>query len=365
MPDDPRGFFNDGKVIALSEDCPDTRHQVSNQLYVTSVKVRRCPSPELDTMATFIESPKAIAAYEGRQHGASQADFSHMVLPMLYAIVGISLGTLAGASLALTTVPTGNSLVYYHSAPASSPASSSVTQAAALPIASSAPIQAMVNSAPAPIQAIVNSAPAPIQAIVNSAPAPIQNALSAVFVRPVSESIGPSFTIGHSAASPIAPGIWHSRHPVKARRFPASQVAPARAPAAERRQEFRFSPEEHPSRPVAHPVTRPVRTVLASAAVPSPAPQSGQPNLESAVMDSAAVSSSFYTEGDLTVAAYDDASGTIQSSDGRTFVIGSTVSLSTAIPWSDYHADVHYRCAANGSCTLIRPGVVASNARLI
>ncbi|SPE19279.1 hypothetical protein SBA5_220125 [Candidatus Sulfotelmatomonas gaucii] len=289
-------------------------------------------------MSTCIESPKPLVVYEHKPSGASQNDLSRLVLPMLYAIVGISLGTLAGASLALSTVPTGNSMAYYHSTAASSPARSSVTQAVALPIMSSGPIQSMVSSAPAPIQSV----------------------LSAVLVRPAAGFIKPSFTFGHPAASPLASGIRQSHHPVKARHVPASQVRPARAPAAERRPEFRVTPEDHPSRPVAHPVTRPARTVLASATLDSPEPLSEQPS-----MDSAAPSSAFYTEGDLTVAAYDASSGTIQSSDGRTFLIGSTVSLSTATPWSDYHSDVHYRCASNGSCTLMRPGVLASNARLI
>lgn len=314
-------------------------HQGSNHLYVTSVKVRRCPSSGPETMSTCIESPKPLVAYESKHPGASQADLSRLVLPMLYAIVGISLGTLAGASLALNTAPTGNSLAaYYHPTSASAPASSSATQAVTLPIVSSAPVQAMVSSAPAPIQ----------------------NALSAVLVRPVAVSIQPSFTFGQSAANPLPSSILQSHHPVKARRSPASQAAPGRTPDAERRPEFRVTPQDHPSRPVAHPVTRPVRTVLASATLDSPDPLSAQPSL-----DSADLSSTFYTEGDLTVAAYDAASGTIQSSDGRTFLVGSTVSLSTAIPWSDYHSGVHYRCASNGSCTLMRPGVVASNARLI
>ena len=287
-------------------------------------------------MSTCIESPKPLVAYEHKRSGASQNDLTRLVLQMLYAIVGISLGTLAGASLALTSMPIGNSMAYYHSTPASSPASSSVTQAVTLPIVSSAPFQSMVSSAPAPIQSV----------------------LSAVLVRP--EFVKPSFTFDHPAANPLASGIRQSHHPVRARHVPASQVRPARTPAAERRPEFRVAPEDHPSKPVAHPVTRPVRTVLASATLDSPEPLSEEPS-----MDNAVPASSFYTEGDLTVAGYDAESGTIQSSDGRTFLIGSTVSLSTATPWSDYHSDVHYRCAANGSCTLMRPGVLASNARLI
>ena len=73
----------------------------------------------------------------------------------------------------------------------------------------------------------------------------------------------------------------------------------------------------------------------------------------------------FYTEGDLTVAAYDAAGNSIETSDGRTFVIGASVTVSSATPWQDYRSDVHYRCDQSGSCTLMRPGAIALNARLI
>jgi len=285
-------------------------------------------------MATCIESPQPLVA---SGHSA-QPELYRLVLPMLYAIMGISVGTLVGASLALTSGPAGNSMVYYHATPASSSSSSTVAQAATIPIMSSAPIQTMVSSAPAPIQ----------------------NALSAIFVR-TADPVSRSFTFGHSAANPARSGILHAHHGARVRHTPASsRFAPGKAPAAERLPQLPLMREDHPSKPSAHPVTKPLRKVLASAPIVSPQPLAAQPN-----MDSAALSSAFYTEGDLTVAAYDAASGTIQSSDGRTFLIGSTVSLSTATPWSDYQGDVHYRCAANGSCTLVRPGVLASNARLI
>jgi len=298
-------------------------------------------------MATCIESPNTLVAHDHR----SQTELYRLVVPALYAVIGISIGTLAGASLALSSQPMGNPLAYYHAAPASS----TVSQAATVPIVSSAPLHSMVNTAP--VQSVINSAP--VQSMMNSAPAPVQNVLSAVFVQPA-DSVRTSYTIGTAAVNPFSPGVSHAHRALKARRLPASQVTPNRAPAAERRAEPRFTPEEHQSRPAAHPVKRPVRTVLASVTLDSSGPLAGQPNAEAAPL-----SATFYTEGDLTVAAYDAASGTIQSSDGRTFVIGSTVSLSTATPWSDYQGDVHYRCAGNGSCTLVRPGVLASNARLI
>jgi hypothetical protein len=287
---------------------------------------------------------------------APQVELARLALPMLYAVMGISIGTLAGASIALTTQPTGNSMVYYSPTPDNPPSNSNVTEAAAVPVVNSAPVQSLVDSAP--VQSVVNSAP--VQSFVNSAPAPIQNALSAALVRTSADAAMPSFTIGRSATTRADSGITHSHHEVKAGHRPASELAPFKIPTVERNTELRIAPENRTDRPVAHPVTKPVRKVLASAPLVLPGSFGGQPNFG----DNPVVST-FYTEGDLQVAAYDASTGTIQSSDGRTFAVGPTVSLSTAIPWSDYQGDVHYRCAADGSCTLIRPGVVASNARLI
>ena len=72
-----------------------------------------------------------------------------------------------------------------------------------------------------------------------------------------------------------------------------------------------------------------------------------------------------YSEGDTTVVGYDAASGTIQTDDGRTFAVGATVSVSSAVPWQDYRANVHYRCDQHGHCSLMRTGVIALDARLI
>ena len=72
-----------------------------------------------------------------------------------------------------------------------------------------------------------------------------------------------------------------------------------------------------------------------------------------------------YIEGDLTIAAYDATTGTVQTSDGRTFILGTTVAAGSASSWDEYRSDVHYRCDQTGSCMLMRAGAVAPNARLI
>jgi hypothetical protein len=76
-------------------------------------------------------------------------------------------------------------------------------------------------------------------------------------------------------------------------------------------------------------------------------------------------SSSFYIEGDLNVVDYDATAGTIETSDGRIFVVGTTIAASNATPWGEYRSNLHYRCSRTGSCALSRAGAIAPNARLI
>ncbi len=72
-----------------------------------------------------------------------------------------------------------------------------------------------------------------------------------------------------------------------------------------------------------------------------------------------------YVEGDFTVADYDSSVSTIETSDGRKFVLGTTVRMRNATSWDEYRASVHYRCGDNGSCTLTREGTLTLDARLI
>jgi len=74
---------------------------------------------------------------------------------------------------------------------------------------------------------------------------------------------------------------------------------------------------------------------------------------------------SLYTEGDLTVSDYNASTRTLQTSDGKSFVLGTTVAAGNAASWDTYRSDLHYRCDQSGSCVLMRAGVVAPDARLI
>ena len=64
-------------------------------------------------------------------------------------------------------------------------------------------------------------------------------------------------------------------------------------------------------------------------------------------------------EGDVTVASYDVAMGTIGTYEGSIFILDKTGSQSDTIPWDDYPFNLHYRCDGSGSCTLARRGATA------
>jgi len=140
------------------------------------------------------------------------------------------------------------------------------------------------------------------------------------------------------------------------------QIALNKTPDAVKPALFRLAGKEwHVAKPVAIAVARPVRQTLASA----PAAASTALDGAQSGLDAAAEPASVYAEGDLTVADFDAADGTIQASDGRTFVLGATVAASYATSWDSYHSVVHYRCDQAGSCVLMRAGALAPNARLI
>ena len=140
------------------------------------------------------------------------------------------------------------------------------------------------------------------------------------------------------------------------------QIALNRTPDAVKPAMFRLAGKEwHVAKPIAIPVAGPVRQSVASA----PATASTALDAEQPGLDAAAKPAALYTEGDLTVADFDATDGTLQASDGRIFVLGTTIAASYATSWDSYHSLVHYRCDQSGSCVLMRAGAVAPNARLI
>jgi len=276
-------------------------------------------------MGTYTETPQLLASYQQRVRANRQLEVSRFALPLLYATMGISLGSLAGAYVALGSGTTG--------------------------------VQAMFGSPTSVRTALTSfedsSVASAAERLSYQTGSYVQTSARTSGTMAASEKIE---TVRSTVAAPPA------EHRAKAVHAPAlHEIAPGKAPVVERYQEPRETPQQdHPSRPAAHPVTRPARTVLASAEAIAPA------QLEVPVsFSSTTTAAAFYTEGDITVAEYDAVAGTIVSSDGRTFSIGATVSEANATSWSNYRSDVHYRCGSNGSCTLVRPGVIATDARLI
>jgi hypothetical protein len=140
------------------------------------------------------------------------------------------------------------------------------------------------------------------------------------------------------------------------------QIEPGKNPTAEKDLSLPVAPNEaQPRKRPAHPVRVQPRTVLASAPEVIPPPMDD----EQLVSAGETKSPGFYSEGDLTVADYNATAGTIQTTDGRTFVLGTTVQASNSTSWDDVNSSVHYRCDQEGSCTLERAGAVAPNAKVI
>jgi len=78
----------------------------------------------------------------------------------------------------------------------------------------------------------------------------------------------------------------------------------------------------------------------------------------------AAAPFTFMIEGDLTFANFDASAGTLETNEGKTFLLGRAAGESIATSSQDVPANLHYRCDQTGNCTLIHAGVVFLNARL-
>jgi hypothetical protein len=269
---------------------------------------------------TQSESPKAQIPRRNRRRANRKSQFSSLALPILYAAVGTSLGTLTGIAIAFVSQPAGGQVAYIDSSSVGST------------------LTARENSPFTSVVAAEKTQPAAVTETADN-------------------SSEPAADTEHSAVIHPASGTASANAPLQIKQMPASQADPGETPAVKRNSEPRTTPREH--RSIVHPFARFGRPEMAG--TPAVAPE----QLNAPSLDGEAVPSTFYTEGDVTVADYNATSGTFESSDGRTFFIGTTVSESDAASWNDYRSDVHYRCSANGSCTLQRPGVVATDARLV
>jgi hypothetical protein len=259
-------------------------------------------------MPTNHRSTAIVLATPSKRGGASAPQkVVRMAVPMLFAAMGVSMGTLAGVATAFVSVPSA-------SAASVDNGSSGTVQMAALVTPED---HGSANSTSG------NDSAAAQPAVVEDSPA-------------------------HRATqSERAPGAERAR--VKTPSIDKTE-APATAPS-----------EIRPARRLAHPVNRPLRSEMATE--PEVAPI--EMDADQSIPVEEAKSSAFVSEGDLTVADYNPDQGTIETSDGRTFELGETVSMGQTVAWDQYRSNVHYRCEQSGNCTLQRAGAVTINSKQI
>lgn len=280
-------------------------------------------------MATLIESLQPIAASPS-QSEIPLAYTIRRIAPVLFAALGISLGSLTGVGIAVLT--TANSSAGTTDNAASAVSSQSAIQPPAAVIA--APSQPAL-----PVQASL-SIPAAHGAVIMA----VQTASRPALSRPAS---APQAHLQYALVSRSLPNLTaHHRR--------ATEMARARLVF------FTY----HYRRPVTERPVKPAHELTASAAknlgVPGSAVEGRRADLATVT-----IPTTLYVEGDLTVEDYNEKAGTIETSDGRSFLVGSTVASSDAVSWNDYRSNVHYRCSQTGSCTLSRAGAIALNARVI
>lgn len=230
-----------------------------------------------------------------------------MAVPMLFAAMGVSMGTLAGVATAFVSVPAA-------SAASMDSGNSGTVQMAALVIPGD---QVRTSS---------------------------------------------SNGNGSAAAQPAAVEDSPAHRATQMEQAPGAERARVKAPSIDKTAVPLATPSEtRPAKRLAHPVNRPLRTEMATE--PEVAPI--EMDADQSVPVEEAKSSGFVSEGDLTVADYNPDQGTIETSDGRTFELGETVSLGQTVAWDQYRSNVHYRCEQSGNCTLQRAGAVTINSKQI
>ncbi len=248
------------------------------------------------------------------QFPAPPARISLIAIPLIYAGMGIALGTTTGLALAIFGSPTGVLAALNDSTPTTSNTSAMATS----PVAQS---DASENSSPAVVGQVADHSD-------SAAHQPGADTMQA-----------------NPAPRPVRSHALRSTLTVRAR--PSSNNLLLRTVRVHRHRARRISDLAQN------------RLASAPEAVPEQL-DGGHQNF-----DEVTKPPSVYSEGDFTVADYDAKGGTIETSDGRTFAVGITIAASDANSWGDYRSNVHYRCSQTGSCTLSGPGVVAPNARLI
>ncbi|MGA3033110.1 MAG: hypothetical protein ABSD70_07490 [Terracidiphilus sp.] len=272
-------------------------------------------------MATNIQSHGLMVVQGSRNSGAARSNVFRLAVPMLYAAMGVSLGTLTGVTTAFMSVPGGSA--------AAAGNVKTVRSLAALLLGSDS----------------------------NSGAGESQKTAAVVYPVGISSH---SSAQRDSATTPSGITSPKEHSAVKVERTPSLHNPPAKVPSIDTNSTHPGAPAERvPARRLAHPLTRPARTILAAMPEVSSVPSDEQLSFDPPKP------STFYSEGDAMVADYNASVGTIETSDGKTFALGETVTASDATPWNEYRSSVHYRCGESGTCVLQRAGAVAANAKQI
>jgi hypothetical protein len=356
-------------------------------------------------MATYHQYSEIVAAYGYRLPPPPPPQASRVGLALLYAAIGVALGTFTGTSLAVATLPPEASLLPHLTLARSIPSDFKIhpiTNAAVAPVIQNHAVTPIANATPAlainatddhstnaNANANANAAPtlflhqAPaIQksattSIASAAPAP---AVSKSATAPAASPVPAPVILSHSviqaadAGKPQILNIAPVVHPAPAAHAQIIKPTPAASSTA---QIAVAAPAQVAPQPVQKQVSidntiaanAPVASPLATPAPPQPPAAPSAAALPSASLSAGLDGSfkplTFYSEGDATVVSYDATGDTITTDDGRTFAIGNTVSSSSAVSWQDYRSNVHYRCDQNNNCSLVRTGVIALNAKLL
>jgi len=265
---------------------------------------------------------------------------------LLYAAIGVALGTFTGMGAALASLQQpGMAMTSVHFSFANSHSNSlklhPIVNAGQQPVIQNHAAPTVVApAAPAPVQDHAVATPAIQPKVLDASVAPKPTPVQA---KPIKLAAAPLQIAAVETAPVKVPAVHHHVLTGKLSFTPPADLAVATAPTP-----TTLSADSS--------VSLNSIPVMASVSAPVSAPIS---------LDGGAKPQVFYSEGDVTVADYYAAGDTIETVDGKSFVVGATVSASTATSWDDYRANVHYRCDQNGHCTLSRNGVIALNARQI
>lgn len=316
----------------------------------------------IQRMATLQQYSEVVAAYGYTLPPPAQPQTNRLGLALLYAAIGAALGTMTGTTMAVVTMqPAAAPWAHHLSLASFTGAMKTAPPAAHAVSAPSASVTAHATAAPS----ITHAAPAPVPA------APVMAAKAA----PTSTALA---SAAHALTTSAPAGAVHAAQPgILSRIMPSSVVEASVDTRAVQRELEVHHPAAHARLALAPVVHR-----GDAAATSDSAPKPAAPGVELAAIrvpdalpvpavvpvnldDQVRPSSIFYSEGDATVVDYDATLDTILTDDGRTFVLGATVAMSSATSWNDYRANVHYRCDQGGKCTVTRNGVIALNAKQI